>query len=198
MDENIRHKKNMQSVKQDVDKLIKESKKNKGLIIILTGDGKGKSSSAFGMALRFLGHNKKIGVVQFIKGKWDTGEKQFFERNPNVKYFANGEGFTWETQNKTEDIKRAESCLKKAEEFILDEELDYVILDELNVVLSFNYLDLNKTLEILRKKPEKKHIAITGRNAPKEILEIADTISEIDSPKHAFEQGIKAQLGIEF
>ena len=176
------HKKEMKQLKSEVDSRVAQARENKGLILVLTGDGKGKSSSGLGMVLRCLGHGMRVGVVQFIKGKWKTGEQMFFQAHPEIKYFAMGEGFTWETQDKEGDIKRAKECWKRAAEMIEDPELDFVLLDELNVVTSFNYLPIEVVINSLKAKPESKHVVVTGRGAGSELIEIADTVSEISSP----------------
>lgn len=198
MNDNESHKKRMKGVKQKVEDQVASATEDKGLVIVLTGDGKGKSSSGFGMILRALGHGMKVGVVQFIKGKWKTGEQLFFQKHPDVEYFSMGQGFTWNTQDKEGDIERTRKCWEKASEMILNPEIQVVLVDELNVVLSFDYLPVSEVLSVLKRKPESKHVIITGRGAPEEILQIADTVSVIESPKHAFENGIRAQKGIEF
>jgi len=196
--EQEKHKEEMGQVKAEVAKRVSQAKTDKGLIIVLTGEGKGKSSSGFGMILRCLGHGMKVGVVQFIKGQWKTGEQLFFQNNPQIKYFAMGEGFTWDTQDKKGDIERAEQCWAKAAEMIADPELDFVLIDELNVVLSFDYLSIQSVISALKAKPKSTHVVITGRGASEELVAIADTVSEVSSPKHAFDSGIRAQKGIEF
>ena len=192
------HKTQMSEVKAKVDKQVAEAKIDKGLILVLTGDGKGKSSSGLGMVLRSLGHGMKVGVAQFIKGDWETGEKQFLQSHPEVKYHVMGGGFTWNSQDKEADIERTEACWAETQKFLADESLDFLLLDELNVVLSFGYLKLETVLAALKKKPKDLHVVITGRGAPEELLELADTVSTINSPKHAFENGIRAQKGVEF
>jgi len=196
--EQAEHQAEMSKVKAEVDQKISEAQIDKGLIVLLTGEGKGKSSSGFGMALRCLGHGMKVGVVQFIKGDWDTGEKKFFEEHEAVKYVVMGGGFTWNSQDKEADIERTEACWFEVENLLADESLDFLLLDELNVVLSFGYLDINKVLTSLKAKAKDLHVVITGRGAPKELQEIADTLSVVESPKHAFDSGVRAQKGIEF
>lgn len=192
------HKEKMKRVQEKVKEKVSSASKDKGVVVLLTGDGKGKSSSGFGMVLRALGHGMKTGVVQFIKGKWKTGEQAFFEQHPDVHYFSMGQGFTWDTQDKEGDIERTRACWEKAKALILDESIDLVLVDELNVVLSFGYLPVEEVLETLKKKPERSHVIITGRGAPDELQEAADTVSIVESPKHAFESGVRAQKGIEF
>lgn len=192
------HKQTMEELKSKVGEQIAAAKKDKGLILVLTGDGKGKSSSGFGMALRSLGHGMKVGVVQFIKGQWKTGEQQFFSSDSRVSYFQMGGGFTWDTQDKNADIERAKTCWVEAKKMILNPDYDFVLLDELNVVLHFGYLEVSEVISTLKAKPESSHVVITGRDAPEALKAIADTVSVIESPKHAFESGIRAQKGVEF
>ncbi|OVE79631.1 cob(I)yrinic acid a,c-diamide adenosyltransferase [bacterium J17] len=196
--EQQRHREKMAELKGHVGKKVRAAKEDKGLVIVLTGDGKGKSSSGFGMALRSLGHGLKVGVVQFIKGDWKTGEQQFFQDHPEVSYYCMGSGFTWDTQDKQGDIERVENCWREACRMIAEENLDFLLLDEINVVVSYGYLAVDTVVEELSKKPDSLHVVLTGRNADKKFIEIADTVSEVTSPKHAFENGIRAQRGIEF
>jgi cob(I)alamin adenosyltransferase len=192
------HREKMKAVKEEVRSRVKEAREDKGLILVLTGDGKGKSSSGLGMLLRCLGYKMKAGVVQFIKGKWETGEQLFLEQHPEVEYHHMGQGFTWDTQDKAGDIARAEECWKHAEALLSNPEVQFVLLDELCVVLSFEYLPLKRVLTALQNKPADQHVVVTGRGAPKALIDIADTVSQIDVVKHAFENGIRAQKGIEF
>ncbi len=193
-----RHKEEMQAQKEAVGDLVAQAQKDKGLIIVLTGDGKGKSSSGFGMALRCLGHEMKVGVIQFIKGKWKTGEQKFCQQHPGVTYHQMGAGFTWDTQDREADIARAESCWLETEKMLQDPSFDFILIDEINVATSFDYVDASRVVEALKKKPEGMHVVLTGRNAHPDILAIADTVSVIESPKHAFNDGIRAQKGVEF
>lgn len=192
------HKQKMQEQKAAVDQRIKEAKDKKGLILVLTGDGKGKSSSGFGMVARSLGHNMHCGVVQFIKGKMSTGEERFYSRFPDeVEYHVTGDGYTWNTQDREGDIATAERGWEIAKRMISDPKFDLVLLDELNIVLTMGYLQIDKVLADLQAKPELQHVVVTGRNAPEELISIADTVSEIAVVKHAFENGIRAQKGVE-
>ena len=194
----INHQEAMQETKATMDERIKSAKDKKGLILILTGDGKGKSSSGFGMVARSLGHKMHCGVVQFIKGAFSTGEERFFKRFPEeVEYHVMGEGYTWETQNRDQDVAAAERGWAVAQKMLQDPIYDLVLLDELNIVLDFNYLDLDKVIADLQAKPPMQHVVITGRGAPQKLIDIADTVSEIQVIKHAFEQGITAQKGVE-
>ena len=192
------HKQKMQDQKETVDDRIKSAKEKKGLILILTGDGKGKSSSAFGMIARALGHNMHCGVVQFIKGAMSTGEERFFKRFPDeVEYHVTGDGYTWNTQDREGDIATAERGWEIAKSMLSNPEFDLIVLDELNIVLNMGYLDLGSVLKNLQSKPTQQHVIITGRGAPGKLIEVADTVSEIKLIKHAFETGIQAQKGIE-
>lgn len=172
----------------------------KGLILVNTGDGKGKSTAAFGTALRALGSGYKVAVVQFIKGKWKTGEaeaaRKFF--GPRLKFFPMGDGFTWETQNFEKDVKAARKAWKKCKEVLHDKEHGLVIFDEINYVLKYNFLNAAEVVKELQKKPPLKHVFLTGGGVPAEIIEIADLVTEMKCIKHPYHKGIKAQQGIEF
>jgi len=193
-----RHLKRMQRQKELVDNKIKQADQDKGLLLVITGNGKGKSSSGFGMVARALGHNMRVGVVQFIKGAFSTGEEAFFRRFPEeVDYHVMGDGFTWDTQNLDQDIASAEKGWEVCKQLIADPTIDVVLLDELNIVLKMNYLDIDTVLADIAARPEMKHVIITGRGAPDKVIEAADTVSRIDDVKHAFRAGIKAQKGIE-
>ncbi len=196
-DKNERHKKRMQSKKTVVDSGIAKATHKKGLIVVNTGNGKGKSSSAFGMLARALGHGMKVAVVQFIKARGSTGEELFFRTVPDIEYHVMGDGFTWETQSREQDIQTAEKTWEKACSFIENPDYDFIILDELNIVLKYGYLELDEVLNTLKNKPAMQHIIITGRSAPKELIDLADTVSEIKDVKHAYRDGIQAQKGIE-
>lgn len=196
-DKNQRHKKRMQSKKSVVDSGIASATDKKGLIVVNTGNGKGKSSSAFGMLARALGHGMKVAVVQFIKARGSTGEELFFRTVPDIEYHVMGDGFTWETQSREQDMLTATKTWEKACTFIEDPAYDFIVLDELNIVLKYGYLELDEVLETLKTKPAMQHIIITGRSAPQELIDIADTVSEIMDIKHAYRNGIQAQKGIE-
>ena len=172
----------------------------RGLVIVNTGDGKGKSSAGFGMVARHLGWGLKVGVVQYIKGKWKTGERLFFKKFPDqVRYEVMGEGFTWDTQDRARDIAVARQAWEVIKARILDpEDWDMVIADELNIILRYDYLPLAEVLEVVAARPEGKHVVITGRNAPDELIEAADLVTEMAQLKHPFRDGVKAQAGIEF
>ena len=173
--------------------------REKGLLIVFTGPGKGKTTAAFGMALRAIGHGMRVGVVQFIKGGQDSAERAVLSRFENVDFLTIGDGFTWLTQNREQDIATAERAWAEAERMIGDPGYDLVILDELNPVLKYGYLDLGRILESLGKRRSQLHVAVTGRHAPTTLVELADLVSEMHSVKHPYrEQGVKAQKGIEF
>lgn len=193
-----RHKQRMQRRKAVVDEKIKQADQKKGLLLVITGNGKGKSSSGFGMVARALGHNMKVGVVQFIKGAFSTGEEKFFRRFPeDVDYHVVGDGFTWETQNLEQDIASAEKGWAVCKAMLQNPDIDIVLLDELNIVLKMKYLDSEKVLADIAARPPMQHVIITGRGAPEAVIEAADTVSRIEDVKHAFRAGIKAQKGIE-
>jgi cob(I)alamin adenosyltransferase len=194
-----RHKDRMQRKKAVVDEKIAAAKIERGIVIVITGNGKGKSSSGFGMVIRALGHGMKPAVVQFIKGATDSGE-QFFLRDqcPNVELHVMGTGFTWETQDRSKDIAAAETLWKHAKRLLADDSVHLVLLDELTYMFKYHYLDSDEMLNAIRNRPAHQHVVITGRAASPELKEIADTLSVIDDEKHAFRAGIKAQKGIEW
>jgi cob(I)alamin adenosyltransferase len=193
-----RHKKAMQRKKEFIDGKIAEATIDKGLLLVLTGNGKGKSSSAFGMLARSLGHGMRCGVVQFIKGVWETGEHLMFQDHPNVEFHVMNTGFTWETQDREKDIAAAKATWEHASRLLQDSNVDLVILDELTYMLTYGYLDKETVLQALENRPEMQHVVVTGRNAAKELIEIADTVSELGETKHAFHSGVKVQKGIDY
>ena len=196
---NAAHNAAMKALKAERDALMAEKRDGGGLLIVNTGDGKGKSTAAFGMAARALGWGQRVGVVQYIKGKWITGERQFFARFPDqVVYKIMGEGFTWETQDRARDVAAARVAWDASLEMIADPTLNLVILDELNIALRYDYLPLDAVLAGLAGRPAGKHICVTGRNAPPELIAIADLVTEMTLVRHPFEQGIKAQRGVDF
>ena len=197
-DRNQRHKKAMQRKKAHVDARIAAADQDKGLLVVLTGNGKGKSSSAFGMLARSVGHGMHCGVVQFIKGQWDCGEQKLFSDNPLVTFEVMATGFTWETQDRESDIAAAEKTWSKARAMLADPGYQVVILDELTYMLTYGYLDKDEVIQCLQNRPPMQHVVITGRNASKELLAIADTVSEINEARHAFNHGVKAQPGIDY
>ncbi len=192
-----RHRSRMQRKKAVVDARIAGATMSKGLLLVLTGNGKGKSSSAFGMVARALGHGMKVGVVQFIKGTFSTGEEAFFRRFAGVEYHVMGEGFTWETQDRERDLRAAQQAWETAHRLLQDPTIQLVVLDELNLVLKYGYLEIEEVLRDLNTRPPMQHVIVTGRSARAELIEAADTVTEMRAVKHAFEAGIKAQQGIE-
>lgn len=186
--------------KEARDKMLADKTVEKGLLIVHTGKGKGKSTAAFGLVARAIGNGMKIGVVQYVKGKWETGERQMLEHFPDqVTIRTMGEGFTWETQDKARDIAAAEAAWEVSKEMIDDPSYDLVILDELNIVLRYDYLDLGAVLDTFRKKRGMLHIVVTGRNAKPELIDAADLVTEMTQIKHPFrDQNVRAQKGIEF
>jgi cob(I)alamin adenosyltransferase len=171
----------------------------RGLLIVHTGSGKGKSSSAFGMAIRSLGWGMKVGIVQYVKGSWETGEKNFFQANPDLLTFeVMGKGFTWDTQDRERDIAAARAAWERSKALILDPAYDFIILDELNIVLRQDTLPIDEIVAFLKDRPLTKHICITGRNAKPELIEIADLVTEFGEVKHPYKAGFKAQKGVEY
>jgi cob(I)alamin adenosyltransferase len=171
----------------------------KGLLIVNTGPGKGKSTAAFGLVMRALGHGWPVGIVQFIKGAWDTGERHAIERFPDlVRWYSMGEGFTWETQDRTRDVAAATAAWAKAQELMADASIKLVVLDELNIALRYDYLPLLDVVSALKARRPDLHVVVTGRNAKPELIEAADLVTEMTLVKHHFAAGVKAQQGIEF
>ena len=180
---------------------MKEKNEEKGLIIVHTGSGKGKSSSAFGMIMRCIAHKMPCAVVQFIKGTWKTGEKDFLIKkfSKECNFFVSGDGFTWDTQDREKDINSAKIGWEKAKEYILNQKIRFVLLDEINIALRYKYLDIDDvTTFLLKSKPFMTHVVLTGRNADTKLIEISDLVTEMNLIKHPFKKGIKAQPGIEF
>jgi cob(I)alamin adenosyltransferase len=196
-----RHAAKMAKKKAARDRIMAEKSGEKGLIIVHTGAGKGKSSSAFGMIVRCVAHGFPCAVVQFIKGAWDTGERRLLTGHFGelCQFHAMGEGFTWETQDRARDIAAAKAGWDKAKELISDPRLRMVVLDEINIALRYDYLDINEVVEFLREsKPPLTHVVLTGRNAKQELIDLADLVTEMTLVKHPFRSGIKAQPGVEF
>ena len=194
-----RHQARMQRKKAVVDEKIAAARDAYGLLLVHTGNGKGKSSSAFGMVARALGHGLKVGVVQFSKGAASTGEEAFFRRFPEqVRCHVMGEGFTWETQDRPRDIVRAAEAWAVARALLADPDIALVVLDELNIALKYGYLELDAVLADIQARPAMQHVVATGRGAPPGLVEAADTVTEMALVKHAFQAGVKAQKGIEF
>jgi cob(I)alamin adenosyltransferase len=196
---NARHRLRMERKKAIIDAKIAASDKKIGIIVVNTGNGKGKSSSGFGMVMRAMGHGMKVGVVQFIKGAMSTGDEKFLRRFPDeVSFHAMGEGYTWETQDRERDIEQARLAWEKAKEFLSDPDIGLVLLDELNIALKYRYLDVHAVIADLLERPGMQHVVITGRGAPPELIAVADTVTQMDVVKHAFKEGIGAQEGIEW
>lgn len=196
--QNKYHQIKMSNKKAQIDASIAKATDVKGLILVITGNGKGKSTSAFGMVARALGHGLKVGVCQFIKSRTDTGEEAFFKAQANCEWHVLGNGFTWDTQDRTKDIATAKIGWAVAKKMLTDDSYDLVILDELTYLLSYKYLTKELVLETLKNKISKQHIIITGRSAIVELKDLADTVSVIKEEKHAYKNGIQAQIGIDF
>ena len=195
---NDRYKARMARKKEVVDAKIQGAQRDQGVVVVVTGNGKGKSSSAFGMVARALGHGMKVGIVQFIKGAIPTGEERFFRRFPDeVRFHVAGEGYTWETQDRERDVAKAEAGWTKAIELLRDPDIGLVVLDELNIALKSRYLDVYRVIADLAARPPMQHVVITGRGAPPELVEAANTVSDVTVVKHSFAQGIRAQKGVE-
>ncbi len=198
-DKNESHKKKMQKQKEKVDAHIAEANIEKGIMILLTGNGKGKSSSAFGMVLRAMGYGHKVGVVQFIKGQQLSGEEMFLkEKLPEVEFYQMGTGFTWNTQDRTSDIEAAERTWAVAEKMLQNESLDLVVLDELTYMIAYTYLDENRVIEALKNRPYEQSVIVTGRGGGAQLKELADTVSEVKDIKHAYKAGVKARKGVDY
>ncbi len=194
-----RHRSRMQRKKAVVDEKIAQAQGERGVFLVNSGNGKGKSSSAFGMVARALGHGMKVGVVQFIKGAATTGEEAFFRRFPEeVSFHVMGEGFTWETQDRQRDIAKAQFAWDVARQLLADPAVGLVVLDEVNIALKHGYLELDTVLADIAARPPMQHVVATGRGAQPAMLDAADTVTEMGLVKHAFKAGIKAQKGVEF
>ena len=193
------HKRKMQNQKEKVDAKIAASDEERGVMIVLTGDGKGKSSSAFGMVMRAMGYGYKVGVVQFIKGEQLSGEELYVrEKCPEIEFYQMGTGFTWNTQDRSGDIAAAERTWAVVEPMLKDESVHLVILDELTYMLSYKYLDEEMVLKALANRPKNQSVVVTGRGGGSAIRELADTVSEIKDVKHAYHDGVKARRGVDF
>lgn len=192
-----RHAARMAKKKAVIDAAIRRADLEKGLLLVLTGNGKGKSSSAFGMVARALGHGMKVGVAQFIKSRSDTGEEAFLGKQPGVEWHVLGEGFTWDTQNLARDIATAQQGWEVARRMLADPALQLVVLDELTYLLSYGWLDTQAVLADIAARPPMQHVVVTGRAAAQALLDAADTVSEIADVKHAYRAGVKAQVGVD-
>lgn len=192
------HEQRMQRKKAVVDGQIAAAQEERGVLVVNTGNGKGKSSAAFGVVARALGHGLKVAVVQFVKGRSDTGEEAFFRRQPDVAWHVGGEGFTWETQDKDRDARAAQAAWEIALGHLKNPDIGLVVLDEMTYAFKYGWLDLDAVIAQLLARPAMQHVIITGRAAPDALREVADTVSDIGMEKHAFQSGIKAMPGLEF
>jgi cob(I)alamin adenosyltransferase len=192
-----RHKARQQKVKDAVDAKIAKAQLEKGVLLVLTGNGKGKSTGGFGNITRAVGHGKKAAVVQFIKGNWPCGEREVLEK-VGVEFHVMGTGFTWETQDREKDTLAAMGAWEAAEALLKDETIDIILLDELTYMVSYHYIELDRVLDALNNRPPMQHVIITGRACHRAIIELADTVSEVQPIKHAFEAGVKAQIGFDY
>ncbi|MER2552927.1 MAG: cob(I)yrinic acid a,c-diamide adenosyltransferase [Thauera sp.] len=197
-DRDTRHNARMVRKKDAVDDRISAAQAERGVLLVNIGNGKGKSSAGFGLLARALGHGMQAGVVQFIKGRSDTGEEAFFRTQPGVTWHVMGEGFTWETQDRARDVVAAEAAWAVAREMLQNPALGLVVLDELNIALKYQYLDLERVLAELRARPPMQHVVVTGRGAPPALVEAADTVTDMTPVKHAFAAGVKAMPGMEW
>lgn len=188
----------MRKVKAEQDAEVRSKDIKRGVVVVNTGDGKGKSTSAFGVVIRALGHRQKVAVVQFIKGTWKTGEREFFARFPEITYVVSGDGFTWETQDRDRDRASARKGFDAAKTLIAGGAHDVVVLDEINLVENLGHVTASEIVDVLQQKPEHVSIVLTGRNAPEAVIEAADTVTEMRAVKHAYAAGIRARKGVEF
>ena len=193
----LRHKNRQQRLKTEVDKAVAAATAEKGVLLVITGNGKGKSTAGFGNVARAVGHGMTAAVVQFIKGGWDCGERNLLQQH-GVQFAVMATGFTWDTQDKAADIAAAEQVWLQAEQYLSDPAIDMVLLDELTYMLSYHYIDLTRVEQALLNRPAQQHVVITGRACHRRIIELADTVSEVQNVKHAFDNGIKAQRGLDW
>jgi len=192
-----KHQQRQQKLKEKVDERIAAATEDKGLVLVITGNGKGKSTSGFGTVARAVGHGFNAAVVQFIKGTWDCGERNLLEHH-GVPFFVMNTGFTWETQNKEADTEAAQAVWQDAKKLLADPSVDVVLLDEITYMVSYHYIDVDDVEQAIVNRPEGQHVVITGRGCHRRLIELADTVSEVQSIKHAFESGVKAQKGIDW
>lgn len=191
------HKKRQQKIKENVDKRIAAATEDKGLLLVITGNGKGKSTAGFGVITRSVGHGLKAGIIQFIKGTWECGELNLLKQH-GVIHHTMKTGFTWETQNKESDTAAAQVAWAEAKKLLTDENIHTVLLDELTYMVTYGYIDLEEVISVVENRPSMQHVVITGRACHRKIIELADTVSEVQSIKHAFDQGIRVQKGIDW
>ncbi|WP_412478262.1 cob(I)yrinic acid a,c-diamide adenosyltransferase [Azonexus sp. IMCC34839] len=194
----VTHEQRMQKKKSVIDEKIAAAQEERGVLLVNTGNGKGKSSAAFGVVARALGHGLKVAVVQFVKGRSDTGEEAFFRQQPNVHWHVGGEGFTWETQDKERDARAAQAAWEVACTYLSNPEIGLVVLDEMTYAFKYGWLDLEAVIAKLLSRPLMQHVIVTGRGAPEALREAADTVSEIGNEKHAFSAGVKAMPGLDW
>lgn len=192
-----RHRERQQRLKEKVEARVAQAQETRGILLVLTGNGKGKTTAAFGTATRAVGHGKKVGVIQFIKGQWPNGERNLLEPH-GVEFQVMATGFTWNTQDRESDTAACLSVWQHAKRMLADEHLDLVILDELTYMVAYDYLPLEEVLSALRNRPQGQSVIITGRGCHRDILDLADTVSELRPVKHAFDAGVKAQIGIDY
>ncbi|TKB45130.1 cob(I)yrinic acid a,c-diamide adenosyltransferase [Thalassotalea mangrovi] len=195
--EQQRHQQRQQKIKQKVDEKIAKAQDERGLVIVITGNGKGKSTSGFGTVARATGHGLNAAVVQFIKGNWECGEANLLKQH-GVEFCVMATGFTWETQNKAADIAAAQITWADATRLLADPDIDMVLLDELTYMISYHYLDLDDVINAINNRPHHQHVIITGRSCHRRLIEMADTVSEVQEIKHAFHSGVKAQKGLDW
>jgi cob(I)alamin adenosyltransferase len=197
-DKEVRHQASMAKQKQKVDANIERAQREQGLVLLLTGDGKGKSSSAFGMVMRSLGYGHKVGIIQFIKGEQLSGEEVFIrDFHPEIPFYQMGTGFTWDTQDRSGDIAAAKATWQQAEKLLKDPNIQLLILDELTYMLAYDYLDEGQIIKAISERPAEQSVVITGRGGGKKLRDLADTVSEVKDIKHAFRAGIKARRGVD-
>jgi len=192
-----KHQQRQQKLKEKVDERIAAATEDKGLVLVITGNGKGKSTSGFGTVARAVGHGFSAAVVQFIKGTWDCGERNLLEHH-GVPFFVMNTGFTWETQNKEADTQAAQAVWQEAKKLLADPEVNVVLLDEITYMVSYHYIDIEEVEQAISNRPAGQHVVITGRGCHRRLIELADTVSEVQSIKHAFDNGVKAQKGIDW
>ena len=197
LDKEQKHQARQQKIKEQVDAKIAAAQIEKGVFQVITGNGKGKSTSGFGTVTRCIGHGKKAAVVQFIKGGWECGERNLLQKL-GVPFTFMDTGFTWETQNRESDTAAAQKTWAVAKEYLADESIDLVLLDELTYMTNYDYVDLQEVVEAIKNRPEKQCVILTGRGAHRELTELADTVSEVRNVKHAFDAGVKAQVGFDY
>ncbi|HCH02213.1 MAG TPA: cob(I)yrinic acid a,c-diamide adenosyltransferase [Vibrio sp.] len=192
-----KHQQRQQKIKQQVDQRIEAAQQEKGLVVVITGNGKGKTTSGFGTVARAVGHGQQCAVAQFIKGTWDNGEKNLLEKL-GVSFHVMATGFTWETQDKQKDTQAAQQVWQECKKILQDESIDVVLLDEITYMVTYGYIDLDELIQTIENRPKEQSVILTGRAAHRNLIELADTVSEVRNVKHAFEAGVKARKGIDW